>query len=145
MLVSIRHSTNSVGLPTTASSSYLLPALSHPMIEQHGHTWASFSKPSPWQGRAADRSLTQHHSTMSVGSGRHQGAPQATCTRYAHEPAVQDTASPAISGLAHCNPAMLTLCWAAHSSAPGPLVYRAGGGGGGGLSLQPLPRFLGFA
>ena len=43
VLVGVGHSTNSVGLPTTASGGfYLLSASSRPTGERHGLTWAPF-------------------------------------------------------------------------------------------------------
>lgn len=63
VLVGIGHSTNSVGLPTTASGGFIYYL--HQAVRRLSGTAIfrlRFAKPLPWRGRAVDKSL-------SVGSG----------------------------------------------------------------------------
>ena len=61
VLVGIRHSTNSVGLPTTAFSGFIYYL--HRAVRRLSGTAmyrTHFPKPLPWRGRAVDRSTTVH-------------------------------------------------------------------------------------
>merc|ERR1712070_214383 len=93
VLVSIDRSTNSVGLPTTASSGFIYYL--HQAVRRLSGTAMyriHFPKPPPWRGRAVDRITTVHiaqwqaHSTWTL-----------QCTRW-HEPTATDGTQPYKTG-----------------------------------------------